>query len=62
MSATLPKKRACWSAKAAADGRSASARARARRPVTLASAPASIAAREPAAFERFCANKKIGKK
>eukprot|EP00964_Phaeocystis_antarctica_P107450 scaffold72170_cov40-Phaeocystis_antarctica.AAC.1 len=59
MSATLPKKRACGSAKAAADGRSASARARARRPVTLASAPASIAAREPAAFERFCANKKI---
>eukprot|EP00964_Phaeocystis_antarctica_P032488 scaffold18402_cov53-Phaeocystis_antarctica.AAC.1 len=45
MSATLPKKRACGSAKAAADGRSASARGRARRPVTLARSPASIAAR-----------------
>ena len=54
-SATLPKKRAGGSAKArGADGRSGSAGGRARRPVTLARAPASFAARESAAFERFC--------
>eukprot|EP00964_Phaeocystis_antarctica_P142547 scaffold107831_cov27-Phaeocystis_antarctica.AAC.1 len=52
MSATLPKKRASGSAKArGADRRSGSAGRRARRPVTLAREPASIAARESPEFE-----------